>query len=190
MGAVAHSYIIAQYFLAAIFLLGLFHKLSAPSRFLGAVENYQVFPNWVVIPACVFVCLAELVTVAFLIAYPLAGAAGALFLLLAYSMMLSINLLRGRRYIDCGCSLVDSGKQQEYLSWYMVIRNFCLALPALSLVRPLQVNFAHWTDYVVIAMGGVLSLALYIVLDRVLTQYFFIRHHAQQSFWHNKEKIA
>lgn len=184
---IGEAYIISQYFLAAVFLLALLHKLSAPARFLAAVENYRLFPSWLLIPVCTVVCLGELVTIALLATYPPAGAAGALALLLAYAAGLAVNLMRGRRYIDCGCSLIGSGKQQEYLSWYMVVRNLCLALMAASLLVPAQTPVTHWMNYGAVVMGVVLFVSLYAVLDKVFAQYFFIRHHAQQSFW-QKEK--
>jgi hypothetical protein len=52
-----------------------------------------------------------------------------------YAAAIAINLLRGRRHIDCGCSFGLSQAAAAELSWWLVLRNGVLAalafLPAL-----------------------------------------------------------
>ncbi|MNC29727.1 Methylamine utilization protein MauE [compost metagenome] len=54
-----------------------------------------------------------------------------IFLLLLYSLAITINLLRGKRDLSCGCGgLVGNHK----LSWWLVFRNLVLILIVISLL--------------------------------------------------------
>ncbi|MBJ6950286.1 hypothetical protein JG666_23760, partial [Vibrio cholerae] len=62
----------------------------------------------------------------------------AVLLLLVYSVAISINLLRGRKEISCGCGGVLGNHK---LSWMLVVRNlFIGAVSVILLMYPLSLG--------------------------------------------------
>lgn len=83
---------------------------------------------------------------------------GALVLLVAYSFAIGVNLARGRRDIDCGCS-GPVGTSPRIGPW-LLVRNAVLALAVLALLAlPVSPRTLHWVDAVSL-VGGVAVLAL------------------------------
>lgn len=64
-------------------------------------------------------------------------------LLLVYAMAIAINLLRGRKRLDCGCNGPDS---KQSISWWMVLRNLFMTMVLLML--PIQIELASLSVYV------------------------------------------
>jgi hypothetical protein len=123
--------------LAALFAASAAHKVRAFREWPGIVRNYRLLPDALVGTVVVILPLAEALTAAALLAFPVrrAGACLAALLLLAYAAALGINLGRGRTRIDCGC--FGSRLRQDISSW-MVVRNLVLALFALALLIPAE----------------------------------------------------
>ncbi len=127
--------------LALIFAVSAVMKLIDLNEFQGAVENYRIVPEQ----------LSGLIAGAVPIA-ELAGASGLLLpathrgaamllamLLIGFTASIVINLLRGRRNIDCGCF---GPALRQQLSWWLPARNLALiAMLAIMLIpaatRPL-----------------------------------------------------
>lgn len=96
---------VARVALSGLFAQAAAHKLVDRRRFFGIVADYRLMPGAFVTPAAALLIAAELgLTVALLVPRTAAAAAcfGALLLGL-YAAAIAINLLRGRRSIDCGC---------------------------------------------------------------------------------------
>ena len=87
--------------------------------------------------------------------WPEAAAAG---LLSAFAVAMGINLLRGRRHIDCGCF---QGALKQPLRWTLVIRNALLALLLLAAGTAPSVRPDRWT----VANGLLAGSALFVVLQ-------------------------
>lgn len=110
-------------FVAAIFLLGGIQKLQSRLEFEGILHQYKIAfaaaspaLSWIV------PCL-ELACAGLLLFMPTTGSALAATILCAYAAAMSINLLRGRAHIDCGC-----GGEATPLSPGLVGRNLLMAL--------------------------------------------------------------
>ena len=110
-------------------------KLRTPRAFAGILRDYHILPAVLVAPAAaVVIALEAFVTLA--IWWPPLRAAAAvtgLLLLTGYALAIALNLVRGRREIDCGCSFGGTG---EPLSWALPLRNAVLALVCVTAGLP------------------------------------------------------
>lgn len=138
------------------------HKLTAFAEFRDALTAYQLLPIWAVPGAAVLFAVLEAGTVAgLLLRWPGAHLA-ALALLAVYSGAMLVNLLRGRRFIDCGC-----GGASRPISGALVCRNavlmgVCLlAAPAPGTLGPLGV--------LTVAAAVLTGATLYAAADHILT---------------------
>lgn len=150
---------IISFAFALLFLSAAAHKISTKLQFRGIIEAYQVLPNGLVplvagaIPLFeVFLGLAWLSTVVQSwsgIIVPLATA----MLLTAYGMVIGINLVRGRTYIDCGCGFSSAagnnkgGGDIQQLSGGLIVRNLALILAALITTLPSSERLLGIIDY-------------------------------------------
>lgn len=155
------------YALAALWLAGAAHKIASPRRFRATVADYRVLPE-ALVPAAAFTVVAlELGLGIALVApidrfVPLVVSSG---LLTLYAAAVGVNLLRGRRHIDCGCAGPDL---RQPLSAWIVGRNLALAAAALAGALPVEPRALLWLDVVtVIATVGILA-AIYATLNRLV----------------------
>lgn len=116
---------------ALLFAIAAAHKLRAPGPFAETLTGYQVLPAFLVVPGSVLVPVLEgLVAVGLLLessreAASVAGSA----LLLVYAGAMGLNLLRGRRLLDCGCL---GPHRRATVSAALVWRNLLMALALLA----------------------------------------------------------
>ena len=115
-----------------IFCFAAFHKLHGRNEFLSALAGYRLLLRaallfWWLLP------ISELLAVIELLLSAGQSRWLALSLLLIYGMAIFINLLRGRRDIDCGC-----GGDGTPIGWGLVVRNLVLAGLALPQPSPPQ----------------------------------------------------
>jgi hypothetical protein len=153
--------------LALLFLVAAVHKLRAPAAFRAQLADYRLVPAPATPGLAAAVVAGELATGLALLAASLREAAvpAALALLCAYSGAIAINLLRGRREIDCGCS--GPGLRQPLSPW-LLARNGLIAAIALACVIPPRPRTLTWVDGVsVLGAVGVL-IALYAASNRML----------------------
>ncbi len=156
--------LLMRFGLGSLFLGAALHKARDFSEFTGTVRDYRILPGWASAFGARTLALGEVgVAVCLLLPRldPL-GPLGALGLLAVYSGGIGINLMRGRRHIDCGCN--GFGQSPQTINGWLLVRNASLGLLPLVLLmthssgRPLG-----WLDFVSIAaglgMGAVLWLA-------------------------------
>ena len=154
--------------LALILFAAAWHKFSEPDVFAGALQAYQLLPAAAVNPvARVLPWLEAGIGVAMLVPATrdpalLAFAA----LILGYAAAMAINLLRGRRQIDCGC-----GGEVHPLSWGLLLRNGVLAVAALAVAGPAIEREFEWLDGVTLVIGVLAFYALYLLFDELLRQF-------------------
>lgn len=155
--------IIARYFLAALLLASAAHKFMALEDFRLAVTDYDVLPRALITPMTWALPLFELALGVALLWQPLrlwAGLAAAV-LFSIYAVAMLVNLIRGRRNIECGCSF-GSGRT---VSNALPLRNAGLAglatVVAVMGGMPDVGMFAHMNAA---ACGGVMFL-IYAGLD-------------------------
>ncbi len=93
-------------FLALVLLHAAQHKLRDPAGFAASIADYRILPRRFAVTVGALLSALELtIGVALLAPATAPRAAGAATaLLLLYSGAILINLLRGRRHLDCGCS--------------------------------------------------------------------------------------
>ncbi|MGO1254551.1 MAG: MauE/DoxX family redox-associated membrane protein [Alcaligenes aquatilis] len=118
--------------LAVLMGLGALDKLRHFSLFEAAVGGYRLLPEMVLRPFSVLFVAAEALSAPLLL-WPASrslGAILALCVLLVATSGIVMNLLRGRRDVDCGCS--GLGESSGGLSWWLVARNALLAALAVA----------------------------------------------------------
>lgn len=104
------------------------HKLRGLPEFRAVLENYRILPA-PLLKSAVGVVIAAETFAALAIWWPalrVVAATTAVVLLVAYALAIALNLYRGRREIDCGCSF---GNSAQPLSWALPLRNALLVVP-------------------------------------------------------------
>jgi len=144
--------------LALLLLWAAAHKVRDVAAFREALENYRLLPASLIPPAALLVIAAEVVLGGALLLPSAAAAAalGAAALLGVYGAAVTVNLLRGRRDIDCGCS---GAAARQTLHGALVVRNAVLVAAALAAALPATSRPLTWIDGLTIA-GAVAALAL------------------------------
>jgi hypothetical protein len=129
------------------------HKLRDRAGFRAALADHRLLPGRAVPAAAALVVAAEVALALGLLATPRA-ALGAAALLAGYAGAVGVNLLRGRRHIDCGC-----GGTPQPLSAWLVGRNLVLAAAFAACAAPGDGRALGALDALSVA-GSVAALAL------------------------------
>ena len=143
------------------------HKVRDVAGFRSALASYELLPaGW--IGPCTVGLIAMEISVAIGLWLPgcavIVGlAAAGLFAL--YALAIVINLVRGRRDIDCGCAGV-AGDQP--LSGGLVSRNAVLVIVALVITLPAVPRPLTWLDAITISAGVSVLALLYAAVDGLL----------------------
>ena len=157
----------ASYALAVLWLAGAAHKMTSFSAFLAAVGEYRVAPHVLALPSAMLVVGLETVLGIALLtpigrSMALVGSAG---LLMLYAAAIGLNLLRGRRHIDCGC--MGPALRQPLRAW-LVWRNLALAAGALASSLPVESRAFLWIDVISIVATVCILATLYATLNRLI----------------------
>jgi uncharacterized membrane protein len=144
--------------LALLFAAAAWHKVSDRIRFGATLRAYQLLPSWSLAPFTWLLSTAEaLIALGLLLPSTRQAAAfGAGALLLLYAGAIGMNLIRGRRDIDCGCF---ASSARVPLSNWLVARNAILIVAACLLVLPVRPRSLIWIDALTIATA-VITLSL------------------------------
>ena len=166
--------IVAALVLSCVFVTAGFHKCQAPAGFAAALRNYKLLPA-ALNRQCVYLLpVAEIMTgVALLIpavTRQAAVAAGAL--LTAYMFAIGVNLLRGRRNIDCGCG---GPQQKQTISEWMLARNGLLLVLAGLAGAPVQPRPLLWFDWAVVVLAAVVGCLFYHIINQLLVNKDLLR---------------
>lgn len=149
--------------LSLLFLTAALHKLRDLAAFRAALHGYRLLPEGVTPAAAIVLIAAELGIACVLPWLPGNGAAlAAVFLLATYTGAIAINLLRGRRAIDCGCA---GPAARQPLSGALVVRNTLLCIAALSTALPIAPRVLQWIDILTIAGSVALLCLLYAAVN-------------------------
>jgi hypothetical protein len=145
---------------ALIFLTAAVGKMRRWNTFEGVVANYRLLPElpsrllaWLLPPAELLLALALAIGLPY--AEIVAGG-----LLSVFALAMAINLVRGRRYIDCGC--FDASLRQP-LRWSLVVRNTVLVL--LLLVAAQSREAAQAWNVATLLMGVLAGAACFLVVQ-------------------------
>ena len=154
--------------LGLLFTHASWHKLTDRQTFSRVLDNYELTPEplnegltWIIgitEAACAFILLADL-----------AGAAlFASTLLLAYTAVIGLQLSRGKRHIECGCS---GPARKQFISGWLLVRNGILLIAAMMLFLPVQNRFLGWLDGIQILCAALTCVLLYISLEQMLANH-------------------
>jgi hypothetical protein len=153
--------------LAIIFLMGAGQKLQDMATFTAATEQYRVLPPSLTGLAAWTLVTAELAAAVLLL--PLStrvgGALLAAVVLAVVTMAVVVNLLRGRRAIDCGCGGPEGS---QHLSWALVWRNTGLGLLAMAAAITATARAMVWLDQVTVLAGALALYGLYAAVNQLL----------------------
>ena len=161
--------------LALLFAGAAWHKLRDWQGFRAALDGYALLPGRAVVPVARALPALE-VAAALSLAWPIASVGAALGggLLLLYSFAVGVNLLRGRRAIDCGCG---GPAAERGLGTDLLVRNaVLLAAVCVSALAPSS-RVLVWIDGVTIAGGVVTFALLYAAMETALAN----RHALQDA---------
>lgn len=128
---------IGSILLALLLARAAWHKHRDSARFVAALRGYRLLPAAMVPVVAWGVPLMEAV-IALAISLPatrIAGAWAAAALLSLFAVAVAVNLLRGRRHIDCGCEV---RARRRGLSWQLVGRQCAWVMVALSAAVGMQ----------------------------------------------------
>jgi uncharacterized membrane protein YphA (DoxX/SURF4 family) len=154
---------IIRFALGWLFLAAPAHKLRDMVDFRSVLATYRIMPERLVVVAAWLVVFAEVaIGLGMLWQFAQAFIAGAA-LLLVYAAVMAINLVRGRRFIDCGC-----GGATQPLSIGLVLRNVVLAVAAIVALVPTPARPLGWLDVVSMAAGVLVLGALYAATNQLL----------------------
>ena len=148
----------AQGLVGAVLCAAAWHKLRKPQEFAGVLRDYRVLPVRLAAAVAPIVAPIELLIAGGLwidAVHFWAVAAGAA-LLAVYAAAIGLNLARGRREIDCGCSW--GGASQPLSSW-LLFRNAVL-LAALGLALAERTSRDPSFPDVAVAAGSVVALTV------------------------------
>lgn len=166
--------IVSALVLSCVFVTSGFHKCQAPAEFATTLRNYKILPE-ALIRQCVYLLpVAEIMTgVALLIpAVTRLAALAAGALLIAYMLAIGVNLLRGRRNIDCGCG---GPQQKQAISEWMIARNGLLLFLAVLAGAPVQPRPLLWFDWTVIVLAVVTGCLFYHIINQLLVNKDLLR---------------
>ncbi len=160
--------------LAAMFAAAALHKLRDVTSFTATFRNYRLMPDsfapiaGLALPACeLLIAIALLAPSSNRLA-----ADSALLLLGLYSAAISVNLIRGRRDIDCGC--LGPGHRQPLSEW-LLVRNAAVAAGAACLLLPGTTRNLTWIDALAIACCVATLALLWIAANKLLETWPRIR---------------
>ncbi len=163
---------------AVLFVLAAAHKLSNRNEFFLILRAYKVLPAMLLRPTTLLIPNLEIILAFgwFLIAVlgfqlravPVLSAG----LLLVYAAAIAINLLRGRRDIDCGCSLAssktDKSSPSAQISEAQVYRNTVLALLASVAAAPATTRAINAVDYLALVGASVVCIFIYAAINQLI----------------------
>lgn len=167
-----------------LLLLAAVHKLTEFRKFRTNFAAYEILPDALVAPVSVLVPAIEgLLGTAWLLGIrPGFVAVASAALLAVYAAAIAINLLRGRVYIDCGCSMGSSAGRDQQLSWGLVARNLILVIAALAATLPATERIMGFVDYVTL----VAALAAIVLLYGAANQ--LLNNRAAIGTWRNRHE--
>jgi hypothetical protein len=146
-----------------LFIGAAWHKLSARGRFEAILRDYQLLPEFLVRSLSVIMPAIELTLGLGWVSglSPRVTALASAALLAMYALAMTINIVRGRIYIDCGCGFGASTDKEQALSLSLVARNILLIGLALLSMIPTTGRDLGIADIAVIVASVLTAILLY-----------------------------
>lgn len=163
-------------FLSVILCRAALHKLRDVKTFQAELAAYRLLPTLLLPITTILLIAAEILTAISLlnIAWIVPAFAAAV-LFFVYALAMTINLLKGRTHIDCGCTgplLSSKERAKKTISWSLVIRNLVLTSLALLCTTyfTIEATIEHngALELFIILAGTVISLLLYETTEQAI----------------------
>ena len=159
---------------SVLFFLAGAHKLSERAQFQIVVRDYKLLPPSAVKVFATGIGFTEVcLGIGWLIAQTALVPLLSALVLSLYAIAISVNLYRGRVYIDCGCSFnsfagsKDSINQR--LSFGLVLRNFALIIVMLISIMPASERALGIVDYINVSIALITILFVYLASNQLLS---------------------
>lgn len=119
--------------LATAFCASAAGKVPQPRQFAATVSAYRILPAWLVKPFAFALLGAEIVAAVLLFLGWQSRAAAVLCaaMLFCFTLAMGINLLRGRRKMDCGCF---GSHHSQQISYTLILRDLALLAMAIAIM--------------------------------------------------------
>ena len=110
-----------RWVLGVSFMFASYHKIVDPESFARAIYSYDLFPEFTINVMAAILPYLELISGLALIlgAYYRGAAALIGWMLIAFIISVSINLIRGHEF-DCGCFSVGKSSLEEFVELYLL----------------------------------------------------------------------
>ena len=147
---------------ALIFLAGAGRKLIDLEAFEQAVASYELTNDLITWVLSRLIPFLELSAGLLLLAPKVRdiGALAAICLLVFVTTAVTINLLRGRTELSCGCGGFE---EEQPISWNLVLRNLTLiGLVGLAFLKKTETAFS-WLDLVTIYASSLVGFGIFAV---------------------------
>jgi len=151
--------------LALLFLAAATHKVRDPARFRATVADYRLLPPALVTVGATILVLSEVAVAVALAVARTWGLAGAAALLGLYAAAIAVNLARGRRHLDCGCT---GPALRRPISGWLVLRNLALVAIALADLAPGSMRPLLWIDHLTVVAATAAFAGCWMAIDRLL----------------------
>ena len=153
--------------IALLFASAAAHKLRSLAHFTEVFAAYRVLPDQPARHLAWLIPCLELGVAGTLLWEPSRRIAvvSAVALLVAYALGVGLNLLRGRRDLDCGCG---AARVRRAISAWMVWRTLLLAAALGIAALPWSARRFNWTDLLTVAGGLIAGVTLYALADGLL----------------------
>jgi uncharacterized membrane protein YphA (DoxX/SURF4 family) len=171
---------IAILLLSYLFVVGALQKLAHTAYFRQVITDYQILPRtWSPLLARTLPLVELGAGLALLIPASRTTALGAVTLLLgAYSAAIALNIVRGRRDIDCGCA--GPGQEQTLSGWLLGRNAVLITLALLAVLGPQQLQL-DWSGWCLALMGTALAALLYHVFNQLVANNNLLRRIARHG---------
>lgn len=169
--------------ISVIFISSSITKIFNMTSHIAKVRQYKIIPNKVVKTFSILETIIELIASILLIIglYFKLSAFILIFLLVVYTIAISINLIRGNINFDCGCGGIVGNHQ---LSWKLVMRNLLLGylLYLIVVYNPYiaTIDNASWFQ-ISIYEASIIICSLLIVIFYSSLNYLFHLHNIFQN---------
>jgi hypothetical protein len=151
--------------LALLVLTAALHKIRDPARFRATVADYRLLPPRLVTVGAAILVLSEVAVAVALAGARTWGLAGAAALLGLYAVAIAVNLARGRRHLDCGCT---GPALRRPISGWLVFRNLVLVAVALADLAPVTSRPLLWIDHLTVVAATAAFAACWMAADRLV----------------------
>lgn len=160
--------LLARTALSLLFVVAAAHKLLHLSQFVAVLEAYELSaPRFSSVLARLLPLFELAVAIGiWIVPTRVYTSLLAATLLLIYAAAIGINLARGRRDLDCGCTAF--GRRSSIAGW-MLARNAVLATTAVLASAPVTSRTLTLTDALTVGGGLCVLTLLYAAVDGLLT---------------------